>query len=749
MGDGTAEKQKCPDCGLEFAEGVVGRCPRCGASPDEGLLHPPVLAHEEECNPYVDEYRRICACAGEGQPCEVTPGEYIVSMEHKAEEDDSMAQHFLAVCIYGGKDDRHALELLRRSAAQGNALAENSLGGCYSSGEGVAQDHYAAIRHYRKSAARGCVESIAALAAYYSAGEKFGLLRNDAKSFALMRIAAERGNARAQFEMFSKYWDGRGVERDLGEALMWCRLSAERGYAPAEKEMALCYDDGIGVHKDPSAAVKWFERAAGHGDLEAMLDLSVRCCYGVGTKKNPGRAYFLALSAVDAGLEEASAMVSHCFRNGIGVAKDAERADKWLFRALDSGTEFPWKYGDQEMAKAEFASRMRWAGEDPKRVMRVHWWASRFLYGEGVLAALDKAIALGDNEAKTCLGDIFENGLFGVKQDLNKAVEYYRASAASGDPVGEARLSNRYRLGYCDVKPDPAKAEELARRSAEKGCDVGAYALAGVLLDPGERSKQRREEGVEWLKKAAEHGQDDAMVALGMRLLSGGDVEKNTERGIEFLDRAVSNGDVLAMMTLGRCFACGNHGVVPDYARAWRYFSMAAERGVADAFVGLAVMQKNGLGRPVDVDKATELLGRGAELGSPLAYYRMGDVEYEKGHYGAAFKWYSKADEAGMPEGKYAVALMYWRGHGVGQNERKATAIARLAVAAGVADSEGLLSSEGVAEQSPQESSQIPDGQPEKRQTGEEVNAILIILKILAVVCLVGFVAKIGKEMLQ
>ena len=694
MDEKVQERQKCPECGLELAEGVVGLCPRCGASRNEDLLHPPVLSPEEEYNPYEEEYRLICANAGGGQDDEISPGEFIVSMERKADDGDAMAQHFLATSIYCGKDDRHAFELLRQSAAQGNVLAELDLGICYATGHGVAQDRYAAIRHYRKAAAKGCVESIATLASYYSCGEQFGLIQDEAKSAALMRIAAERGSARAQMEMFDRFWSGRGVERDLGEALMWCRLAADRGYAPAETEMALCYDDGIGVRKDPVTAFKWFERAASHGDLRSMLDLSLRCCNGIGTEKNLGRAYFLALSAADAGLEEACVMVAHCFRNGIGVAQDVEKADKWLFRALDCKSDYPWRFGDAETVKAEFPSRMRWAGEDADRVMRVHWWAMRFSYWEGVLAALEKAVALGDHEAEACLGNVYENGMFGVERDDRKALQYYQMAADFGNPRGEERLANAYGLGHCGVERNISKAESFARRSAEKGCPEGEYTLACILISTSEPSTPRRSEGVEWLRKSS--GQDYALAhaVLGRCLLLGEDVERNVDQGLMLLDRAASQGEAYGMLILGRCFY-GEFGVARDYVRAWDYFSRAAERGNADAFFYLAEMQETGLGCSADAAKAMELLKRGAELGSALAYLRLGGIEYAERCYSGAFKWYSMADKAGLPEGKYAVAFMYWRGDGVAQNERKAIAIAKEAVKAGAKDVEGILLHEG------------------------------------------------------
>ena len=45
------------------------------------------------------------------------------------------------------------------------------------------------------------------------------------------RLAAEQGNATAQFYLGVMYTNGAGVPKDDGEAVRWYRLAAEQGYA--------------------------------------------------------------------------------------------------------------------------------------------------------------------------------------------------------------------------------------------------------------------------------------------------------------------------------------------------------------------------------------------------------------------------------------------------------------------------------------------------------------------------------------
>lgn len=48
------------------------------------------------------------------------------------------------------------------------------------------------------------------------------------------RPMANRGDAKAQFDMGRLYLSGNGVEQSYGTAVVWLRQSATQGYAPAQ-----------------------------------------------------------------------------------------------------------------------------------------------------------------------------------------------------------------------------------------------------------------------------------------------------------------------------------------------------------------------------------------------------------------------------------------------------------------------------------------------------------------------------------
>ena len=58
------------------------------------------------------------------------------------------------------KNYQEALKWFRLAAAQGNAEAQNSIGGMYYSGLGVTKNHQEALRWFRLAAAQGYADAI-------------------------------------------------------------------------------------------------------------------------------------------------------------------------------------------------------------------------------------------------------------------------------------------------------------------------------------------------------------------------------------------------------------------------------------------------------------------------------------------------------------------------------------------------------------------------------------------------------------
>ena len=88
-------------------------------------------------------------------------------------------------------------------------------------------------------------------------------------------LAAEQGDADAQFNLGMVYWDGEGVSQDIKAAMKWFTLAAEQGDADAQNILGVMYDEGEGVSQNIKAAMKWFKLAFEQGDADAQKTLEV------------------------------------------------------------------------------------------------------------------------------------------------------------------------------------------------------------------------------------------------------------------------------------------------------------------------------------------------------------------------------------------------------------------------------------------------------------------------------------------
>ena len=87
---------------------------------------------------------------------------------------------------------------------------------------------------------------------------------------------------------------GRGVVQDLKEAANWVRLAADQGDASAQYALGVMYHYGRGVVQDHKEAAKWFRLVAAQGDAdsaEAQFHLGDMYKDGLGVVQNYVQAH--------------------------------------------------------------------------------------------------------------------------------------------------------------------------------------------------------------------------------------------------------------------------------------------------------------------------------------------------------------------------------------------------------------------------------------------------------------------------
>ncbi|HSI10507.1 MAG TPA: tetratricopeptide repeat protein [Chthoniobacter sp.] len=186
--------------------------------------------------------------------------EAAVALE-KAKEGDAQAQNVIARMLLKGRGVKMNVEEGIQWLAKAFATSPDSpefqiaLGDLYERGQDVAEDQKAAMELFRKAAAQGNAEALYHMAELYDWGG--GVKKDPAKAIELFRQAAEAGNVEAQFEIGVRLAQGRDVKEDYAEALQWLRKAAEKNQPEALGWMSAMYERGWGVPKDMVEAYCW------------------------------------------------------------------------------------------------------------------------------------------------------------------------------------------------------------------------------------------------------------------------------------------------------------------------------------------------------------------------------------------------------------------------------------------------------------------------------------------------------------
>ncbi|KRB31312.1 peptidoglycan-binding protein [Mesorhizobium sp. Root695] len=152
-----------------------------------------------------------------------------------------------------------------------------------------------------------------------------------------LRDAAAGGDAKALFEIGSRYADARGVKEDMVAAAKWYEKSAELGFAPAEYRIGNFYEKGIGVARDIKKAKTWYQLSAEQGNASGMHNLAVLFAMAAdGVTDNESAAHWFQ-AAADVGVKDSQFNLGILAAKGVGMKQNLEESYKWFALVAKTG----------------------------------------------------------------------------------------------------------------------------------------------------------------------------------------------------------------------------------------------------------------------------------------------------------------------------------------------------------------------------------------------------------------------------
>jgi localization factor PodJL len=236
-----------------------------------------------------------------------------------------------------------------------------------------------------------------------------------------LRDAAAGGDAKALFEIGSRYAESRGVRQDMAAAAKWYEKAAELGFAPAEYRIGNFYEKGIGVARDVKKAKTWYQLAAEQGNASAMHNLAVLFAMAAdGVTDNDSAAHWFQ-AAADLGVKDSQFNLGILAAKGVGMKQNLEESYKWFALVAKTGDK------DAAAKRDEIANALRPEQLERARAAAELWKAKPL---DPAANSADIPESWQDGTPQTTAGIDMKKAVQNIQRILNK--NGYEAGNADG-----------------------------------------------------------------------------------------------------------------------------------------------------------------------------------------------------------------------------------------------------------------------------------------------------------------------------
>ncbi|HEX8333711.1 MAG TPA: tetratricopeptide repeat protein [Segetibacter sp.] len=249
------------------------------------------------------------------------------------------------------------------------------------------------------------------------------------------------------------YDNGRGVNKDSSQSLLWYAKAAEAGHADAQNNLGIKYRKGRWIKRDYDKALQLFKRSANAGNAYGMFNLGVMYEFGKGVKQDYKNALeWYQKSVAVKPVTSTAYRIGVLYEEGKGVQQDFTEAIKWY----------------QTNAKEPYSMHR--------------------------------------------LGNMYEQGK-GVSVDKTKAVEWYQKAIEANSPFGMYYLA---KYCESENKPEFAKdlynkAYRLLESEVKKNLDnTEAMITLARMIKTGKGTEKNTSKALALYKVAAELGDEEA-----------------------------------------------------------------------------------------------------------------------------------------------------------------------------------------------------------------------------------------------
>ena len=615
-----------------------------------------------------------------------------------------------------------ALVTYARAAELGHDGAASAMADHYRFGtKGVPQDYALARKWYGRAMALGHADAAAALA--YMTDNGLGATADPIEARKLYKLASDRGSGWGAENLGWMFQIGRGGSKDPGEAARYMRLAVDRGQPSAMRRLGNYYRDGTGVERDIHMAIAWYRKAADADDADAMVELGDLATNGKGMPRDEvaGREWYRKAAEAGNGRGMRKLALGLASSEFTGVPSDNPAALKWYHKLAETGDP------DDAAVAADVLAEGKAVPMDLKSARK---------YYEKALAAnvADVARSLVEVVLRDNPGTAERAyALRMLTERAEKGEGWALAALAHPGPMIEAaglKIDSAVWRAKIAAQTDPKTLTDVAKALQAGKLAKQQFGLAvqytSAASDPSVAKEYqlklmidlRLQEAAQ--RELARYAETDAFKALPEERRKAFIAQFDTPLMFNFNGNASHIPLFAALAKLGMKEAAAKYAWrllddgKGDSAAALKWFTIAAERGSADAQRAIGYLHLKGFGVEKSAVKAVraweEAYRRGETSAAlSLALYYKGDLEFADAERvgapavdrAAAFEWMQRAASFSYANA-VLLARMYLAGDGTKANPKEAIRLLRWAVHCGdysarVALGEAYLHGSGVA----------------------------------------------------
>ena len=275
--------------------------------------------------------------------------------------------------------------------------------------------------------------------------------------------ACNNGDRNACYQLGLRYESGASVPRDATHAASLWRRSCDLGLMDACNALAVLYVRGTGVDRSGERAAAFFKVACDGGNAAGCSNLGLLYEREPEIGGSPTEASKLYRQGCDGKDALACFSLGRMYLDGKAVQRDQQLASELLMRACDASIpEACQVLGGMYLDETRGIA-------DPARAAKY----------------LGRACSGGNADGCCGLGVLHDFGK-GVDRDFSQAEQLYLLGCAGNSGCACNNLGRMYEEGRFGVQQDLAKASDLARRACDLKLAVGCANRARLLLEmPG------------------------------------------------------------------------------------------------------------------------------------------------------------------------------------------------------------------------------------------------------------------------